>query len=60
VGIEFEKEVLLSHYFILKILPFTLVPEVKKWTGSVQIGYQDAQAVEPATSMNLRVVNLLP
>jgi len=60
VGIEFEKEVLLSHYFILKILPFTPVPEVKKWTGSVQIGYQDAQAVEPTTSMNLRVVNLLP
>jgi len=60
VGIEFEKGVLLSHYFILKILPFTPVPEVKKWTGSVQIGYQDAQAVEPTTSMNLRVVNLLP
>ncbi|MFQ5835729.1 MAG: hypothetical protein ACE5HR_07395, partial [bacterium] len=60
VGIEFEKEVLLSHYFILKILPFVPVPEVKKWTGNVQIGYQDAQAVESATSLNLRVVNLLP
>jgi len=60
VGIEFEKEVLLSHYFILKILPFAPVPEVKRWTGSVQVGYQDAQAVEPTTSMNLRVVNLLP
>ncbi len=60
VGIEFEKGVLFSPYFILKILPFVAVPEVKKWTGSVQIGYQDAQAVEPTTSMNLRVVNLLP
>ena len=60
VGIEFEKEVLFSPYFILKILPFTPVPEVKKWTGSVQMGYQDDQAVEPTTSMNLRVVNLLP
>jgi len=60
VGIEFEKEVLFSPYFILKILPFAPVPEVKRWTGSVQVGYQDAQAVEPTTSMNLRVVNLLP
>jgi len=60
VGIEFEKKVLLSHYFILKILPFAPVPEVKKWTGSVQIGYQDSQAVEPTTNMNLRAVNLLP
>ncbi len=60
VGIEFEKEGLLSHYFILKILLFVPVPEVKKWTGNVQIGYQDAQAVESATSLNLRVVNLLP
>ncbi|GAI03648.1 unnamed protein product, partial [marine sediment metagenome] len=60
VGIEFEKEALLSHYFILKILPFIAVPEMKKWTGSVQIGYQDSQAIESATSLNLRVVNLLP
>lgn len=60
VGIEFEKEALFSHYFILKILPFTPVPEVKKWTGNIQIGYQDDQAVEPTTSLNLRVVNLLP
>jgi len=60
VGIEFQKEVLFSHYFILKVLPFVPVPEVKKWTGNVQIGYQDAQAVEPVTSLNLRVVNLLP
>lgn len=60
VGIEFEKEVLFSHYFILKILPFVAVPEVKRWTGSVQIGYQDSQVVEPTTSLNLRVVNLLP
>ena len=60
VSIEFEKEVLFSHYFILKILPFAPVPEVKKWTGSVQIGYQDSQAVEPTTNMNLRAVNLLP
>jgi len=60
VGIEFEKETLFSHYFILKVLPFVAVPEVKKWTGNVQMGYQDDQAVEPTTSMNLRVVNLLP
>jgi len=60
VGIEFEKETLFSHYFILKILPFVAVPEVKKWTGNVQMGYQDDQAVEPTTSLNLRVVNLLP
>ena len=60
MGIEFEKGVLFSPYFILKILPFTPVPEVKKWTGSVQIGYQDAQAVKPSTNLNLRVVNLLP
>ena len=60
VGIEFEKEALLSHYFILRILPFTPVPEVKKWTGSVQIGYQDDLSIESATSLNLRLVNLLP
>jgi len=60
VGIEFEKETLFSHYFILKVLPFVAVPEVKRWTGNVQMGYQDDQAVEPTTSMNLRVVNLLP
>jgi len=60
MGIEFEKEVLLSHYFILKVLPFTPVPEVKKWTGNIQIGYQAVQAIEPATSLNLRLVNLLP
>ena len=59
VGIEFEKEVLFSHYFILKILPFIPVPEVKKWTGSVQIGYQDGQVTEPTTTLNLRLVNLL-
>ena len=53
VGIEFEKEALFSHYFILKILPFTPVPEVKKWTGNIQIGYQDDQAVEPTTSLNV-------
>ncbi|GAI54735.1 unnamed protein product, partial [marine sediment metagenome] len=53
-------EALFSHYFILKILPFTPVLEVKKWTGNIQIGYQDDQAVEPTTSLNLRVVNLLP
>ena len=60
VGIEFEKETLFSHYFILRVLPFAPVPEFKKWTGNVQVGYQDSQAVEPTTSMNLRVVNLLP
>jgi len=57
---EFEKEILFSHYFILKVLPFTPVPEIKTWTGSVQIGYEDARAVKPTTSLNLRVVNLLP
>ena len=60
VYIEFEKEVLFSHYFILKVLPFTLLPEAKKWTGSMQINYQDSQAIEPTTSFNLRSVNLLP
>jgi len=60
VGVEFEKEALFSHYFFLKILPFAPVPEVKKWTGNVQVGYQDSQAVEPTSSMNLRAVNLLP
>ena len=58
VGIEFEKETLLSHYFILKILPFVAVPEVKRWTGSVQVGYQDDQVVEATTTVNLRLVNL--
>lgn len=60
VGIEYEEEVLLSHYFILRILPFTPVPEAKKWTGSIQINYQDSQAIEPTTSLNLRLVSLLP
>ncbi len=60
VGMEFEEEALLSHYFILKVLPFTPVPEAKKWTGSIQISYQDSQAIEPTTSLNLRLVSLLP
>jgi len=60
IDIEFEKEALFSHYFILKVLPFTPVPEVKKWTGSMQINYQDSQAIEPATSLNLRLLSLLP
>ncbi len=60
VGMEFEEEVLFSHYFILKVLPFAPAPEAKKWTGSIQINYQDNQAIEPTTSFNLRLVNLLP
>jgi len=60
VGMEFEKETLCSHYFILKVLPFTPVPEVKKLTGSIKINYQDNQAIEPTTSFNLRLINLLP
>jgi len=60
VGIEFEKEALLSHYFVLKILPFIPVAEVKRWSGNLQIGYQDTQAVEPTTSLNLHLVNMLP
>lgn len=60
VGMEFEKEALFSHYFILKVLPFAPLPEAKKWTGSIQINYQDSQAIEPTTSLNLRLVNLLP
>jgi len=60
VSIEFEEEVLLSHYFILKVLPFAPVPEAKKRTGSIQINYQDSQAIEPTTSLNLRLVSLLP
>ena len=60
VGMELEEETLFSHYFILKVLPFVAVPEVKRWTGNIQIGYQDSKVVEPTTSLNLRVVNLLP
>ena len=60
VYIEFEKEVLFSHYFILKVLPFTPLPEAKKLTGSIQVNYQDSQAIEPTTNFNLRLVNLLP
>ncbi len=60
VGIEFEKETLLSHYFILKILPFVPIPEIKKWSGSVQIDYQDDQTIEPTTRLNLRLVDRLP
>jgi predicted porin len=60
VGIEFEEEELFSHYFILKVLPFTPVPEAKKWTGSIQTNYQDSQAIEPTASFSLRLMNLLP
>ncbi len=60
VGMEFEEEALFSHYFILKVLPFVPVSEAKKLTGSIQINYQDSQAIEPTTSFNLRSVNLLP
>jgi len=60
IDIEFEKEALFSHYFILKVLPFAPLPEVKKWTGSIKINYQDSQAIEPATSLNLRLLSLLP
>jgi len=60
LGMEFEEEALFSHYFILKVLPFTPLPEVKKWTGSIKIDYQDSQAIEPTTSFNLRLVNQLP
>jgi len=60
VGIEFEKEALLSHYFILKISPFIPAPEVKKWSGNVQIDYQDDQAGESTTRLNLRLVDRLP
>jgi len=58
VSIEFEEEVLFSHYFILKVLPFTPVPEVKKLTGSVQIGYQDGQAIEPTPPTSIEVRNV--
>lgn len=58
VGIEFEEEALFSHYFILKVLPFTPVPEVKKLTGSVQIGYQDGQAIEPTPPTSIEVRNV--
>jgi len=60
VSMEFEEEALFSHYFILKVLPFVPVPEAKKLTGSIQINYQDSQAIEPTASFNLRLVNLLP
>ncbi|TKJ46994.1 hypothetical protein CEE34_06080 [Candidatus Aerophobetes bacterium Ae_b3a] len=60
VGMEFEEEALFSHYFILRVLPLAPVPEVKKLTGSIQINYQDNQAIEPTTSLNLRLVSLLP
>ena len=60
VGMEFEEEALFSHYFILKVLPFTPVPEAKKLTGSIQINYQDNQAIEPTASFSLRLLDLLP
>ena len=60
VGIQLETEVLSSHYFLLKILPFTPVKKTKKWTGSIRIGYQDQEAIEPSTNLNLDVVNMLP
>ena len=60
LGMEFDEEALFSHYFILKVLPFVPVPETKKLTGSIQINYQDNQAIEPTTILSLRLVNLLP
>jgi len=58
VSIEFEKEALFSHYFILKVLPFVPVPEVRKWTGSIKINYQDSQAIEPTLPTSIEVRNV--
>lgn len=59
VGIDFEKEALFSYYFTLKISPFIPAPETKRWTGKVEIDYQDDPAIESITRLNLRLVNIL-
>jgi len=58
VGIEFEKEILFSHYFTLRISPFA-VPKEKKYSGTVQLEYQDNESIEPTAKLKLRLVNRL-
>lgn len=58
-GIDFDTEILFSHYLTLKISPFIPTPEIKKWAGSAEIDYQDDRAIESTTNLTLRLVNML-
>jgi len=58
-GMDFEKEALFSQYFALRISPLIPTPETKKWTGNVEIDYQDDQLIESTTKLNLNLVNLV-
>lgn len=58
-GIDFERGALFSYYFTLKIFPFIPTLEMKRWSGRVEIDYQDDPAIESITKLNLRLVNIL-